>query len=164
MDGDVVLGLLGALGVLLGLVGVAIPVLPGLLLVFLATAGTLLLQGASGAVWLVVGVLTVLALSGTAASTVLPARRAAGDGAPTGSLALAGVGAVVGFFVIPVLGLVVGGVLGLLLAEQRRLGDWAPAWRSSKRVLSAYGVGVLVELLIGVAMGTLWLVVFVVRA
>lgn len=161
---DLLLGVLGAGGVLLGIVGVLVPVLPGLVVVWLATVGTLLALGTSGPVWAVVVLLTVLAAGGTVASTVLPARRAAADGAPARSLGLAAAGAVVGFVVIPVLGLLVGGVLGLLLAERQRLGDWSPAWTSSRRVLASYGIGVLLEVAAGLVMGGLWLVTFVLRA
>ena len=161
---ELTLGLIGAVGLLLGLVGTVVPVVPGLVLVFAATAGTLLLQGATGAVWAVVGVLAVMALGGTVLSTVLPARRAAADGAPRQTLVVAAVGAVVGFFVIPVLGLPIGGVLGLLMAEQRRLGDGGPAWSSARRVLGAYGIGVALELVVGCVMGAVWLATFVLQA
>lgn len=161
---DLVLGGLGALGVLAGLVGTAVPVMPGLVVVLLATAGTLLAQGGGPFTWTVVVVLVALTVAGTALSTVLPARRAALSGAPRQSLWFAAAGAVVGFFVIPVLGLVIGGALGLLVAEQQRLGEWGPAWVSARGVLGAYGLGVLLELGIGVLMGLLWLVVFVTRA
>jgi len=71
---------------------------------------------------------------------------------------------VVGFFVLPVLGLPIGGAAGLLVAEQQRLGAWGPAWTSARGVLQAYGIGVLLELGVGVLMGLLWLVVIVTRA
>lgn len=161
---EVLLGVLGALGVLVGLVGVLMPVLPGLVVVLVVTAGTLLLQGTGPLAWTVVAVLVALTVVGSLLSAVLPARRAAASGAPRSSIVLALVGAVVGFFVLPVLGLVVGGVLGLLVAEHQRLGAWAPAWSSARGVLRAYGLGVLLELGVGVVMGALWLVVFVARA
>lgn len=161
---EVVLGVLGALGVLAGLLGTVVPVVPGLVVVLVATATTLLLQDTGPLTWTVVVVLTALTVIGSVLSTVLPARRAAAGGAPRSSLALALVGAVVGFFVLPVVGLVVGGALGLLVAEQQRLGAWGPAWSSARGVLGAYGIGVLLELAVGVVMGALWLVVFVVRA
>lgn len=161
---DVALGALGAAGVLAGLAGTVIPVMPGLVVVWLATAGSLLVQGRGPLVWAVVAVLTGLMIAGTVASTVLPAKRAHASGAPTQSLVLAGVGAVVGFFVIPVLGIIVGGVLGLLLAERERQGDWSPAWDSSKEVLKGYGWGVLLEIAIGLTMGLIWLIAFVLHA
>ncbi len=161
---DLALGVIGGLGVLVGLVGTVVPVLPGLVVVLVAAAGTLLLQGTGPLVWTVVVLLAALTVVGSVLSTVLPARRAASSGAPGASLWFAAVGAVVGFFVVPVLGLVLGGVLGLLLAEQQRLGAWGPAWTSARGVLASYGIGVLLELAIGVVMGLLWLVVFTARA
>lgn len=158
------LGLLAAVGILVGLAGVVLPMVPGLLLVLVATAGSLLLLDPSGGVWVVVVLLVVVAGFGTAMSMVLPARRAAVDGAPRRTLLAAGIGGVVGFVVIPVLGLVVGAVAGLLLAEHERLGEWQPAWASARRVLSAYGLGVLLELLAGVVMGVVWLATFLVVA
>ena len=158
------LGALGALGVLAGLVGTVVPVVPGLVVVWLASVGTLLLQGRGPLAWVVVAVLTGLMIAGTAASTILPARRAKATGAPSQSLMLAGAGAIVGFFVIPVLGMLIGGVAGLLLAERQRLDDWTPAWASSKEVLKGYGWGVLLEITVGVTMGIIWLTTFVLRA
>ena len=161
---DLALGLLGGVGILVGLIGTLVPVLPGLVVVLVAAATTLLLQGGGPFAWTVVVLLGALTVVGSVLSAVLPARRAAVSGAPRGSLWLAAVGAVIGFFAIPVVGLVVGGALGLLVAEQRRLGAWAPAWTSARGVLAAYGIGVLLELAVGVVMGLLWLVVFVGRA
>lgn len=161
---ELVLGVLGALGVLVGLLGTVVPVVPGLVVVLVAASTTLLVQDTGPLTWTVVVVLTALTVVGSVLSTVLPARRAAAGGAPRSSLALALVGAVVGFFVLPVVGLVVGGALGLLVAEQQRLGAWGPAWTSARGVLGAYGIGVLLELAVGVLMGALWLVVFVARA
>lgn len=160
---DLVLGLLGALGVLVGLVGVLAPVVPGLLLVWGAAVATLVAQG-QGTPWLAVALLSVLGIAGQAASLALPAQRMAGSGAPRSSLLAAGVGALVGFFVVPVLGLLVGAVAGLLLAERSRTGDLGRAWASSREVIAAYGLGVLLELLAGVLMGLVWVVTFVVRS
>lgn len=158
---DLALGLIGAVGVLVGLLGVLVPVVPGLLLVWLATAGTLLVGSRSPLVWGVVVVLSVLAIIGSVASVVLPARRTHADGAPPRTLGSALVGAIIGFFVVPVVGLVIGAAVGLLLAERGRLGEWDPAWTSTRRLVGAYGVGVLVEFGAGMTMAGLWLVALV---
>jgi uncharacterized protein YqgC (DUF456 family) len=65
---------------------------------------------------------------------------------------------VVGFFVIPVVGLVAGGVLGVYVAERARLGNHAAAWTSTRRVLVAAGIGALVEIGAGLLMMAVWLV------
>lgn len=140
---------------LVGLAGVIVPVLPGLLLVWASGVAWAWLDG-GGARWAVAAVLTVLFVAGTAAKYALPARRAAADGAPRRTLMLGAAGAVVGFFVIPVVGVVVGGVAAVYLAEAARLGDTGAAWRSTRAVLVGVGIGVLVELATGMVMVAVW--------
>ncbi|HYO61052.1 MAG TPA: DUF456 domain-containing protein, partial [Actinomycetota bacterium] len=105
----------------------------------------------------VVGVMAALFVAGAVAKYVLPGRRLSGD-LPRSTLLAGAAGAVVGFFVIPVVGLLVGGVLGVYLAEVRRLGPGAEARRSTVQVLKAVGVGILAELTAGVLMIATWLV------
>ena len=146
-----------------GLVGVVVPVMPGLLLVWLAACGSLLWQATDAAGWVVAGVLTVLFALGTVATVYLPARRGRAGGLTAKTLATVVVGALVGLVVIPVVGLLVGATVGLYLGERARLGEHAAAWGSTLDVLRAYGVGVLVELLIGITMIATWAVAVVVR-
>jgi uncharacterized protein len=161
---ELLLVLVGIVGILAGLYGVVVPVLPGLLLVWLGTAGTLLLHRADTTAWIVAGVLTVLFLIGTAATIVLPARTGRQGGASRRSFLLAAVGGVVGFFVLPVLGFLVGALAGLLLGEQQRLGDWGAARSSAWGVLRAYGIGVAIELVLGLTMAAIWVVTVVFRS
>jgi uncharacterized protein YqgC (DUF456 family) len=159
----VALHLLALVVMVIGLVGVVVPVLPGLLLVWLAGVGTLLLVDTDATGWTVAAVLTVLFVLGTAATIYLPTRTGRRGDVPGSSLLAAGVGAVVGFVVLPVVGFLVGAFLGLLAAEQRRQGDTQAAWRTSIGVARAYGVGVLVELVLGVTMIGIWAVTVLVR-
>ena len=151
------------LAMLVGLVGVVVPVMPGLLVVWLVGVASLLWQGADTAAWLVVAWLTVLFALGTLATVLLPARRGREAGATTTSFVTALVGAVLGFFVLPVAGFLVGFVVGLLLGERGRLGEWEAARRSTLAVLRGYGLGVLLELVLGITMVGSWLVAVVVR-
>jgi uncharacterized protein YqgC (DUF456 family) len=138
-----------------GLVGVVVPVLPGLLLVWAAGVVWAWAGGGVGH-WIVAAVLTLLLVAGTVTKYVLPARSATGAGAPRSTLVAGAVGAVVGFFLIPVVGLVVGGVGAVYLAERARLGADRPAWRSTRAVLVGVGLGMLVELVTGVLMVAVW--------
>ncbi|TVR21937.1 MAG: DUF456 domain-containing protein [Nitriliruptor sp.] len=158
----VVLGI-AFLVMLVGLVGVVVPVLPGLLIVWLVGVTSLLWQGTDGAAWLVAAWLTGLFALGTLATVLLPARRGREAGATTASFVTALLGAVLGFFVLPVAGFLVGFVVGLLLGERGRLGEWEAARRSTLSVLRGYGIGVLIELVLGVTMVGSWLVAVVVR-
>lgn len=149
---------------LIGMAGIVIPVLPGLLLVWIATVGTILAQGMDPVGWTMAIVLTALFAAGTAATILLPARQGRRGGAPPATFALAAVGAVVGFFVIPVLGILVGTLLGLFVGERLRLQDNRAAVSATGRVLRAYGIGVLVEALIGVTMIGTWAVTILLRS
>jgi uncharacterized protein YqgC (DUF456 family) len=151
-SGELLVGLV----MLVGLVGIVVPVLPGLVLVWAAGALWCWLDGGGPVRWAVLVVLTGLLVVGTVAKYALPARRATGAGAPRLTLLVGAVAAVVGFFVIPVVGLVVGGVLGVFVAELARLRDLAAAGRSTGNVLVGIGIGMLVEMTAGLAMVVIW--------
>ena len=76
---------------------------------------------------------------------VVPGRRLKENEIPTSTLLLGGVLGVVGFFVIPVIGLVVGFVLGVYLAELNRVGV-DRAWPATMHALKAVGLSILIEL------------------
>jgi hypothetical protein len=141
-----------------GLVGVVLPLLPGLILVWAAGLWWAVADGGGAARWAVLAVMTVLFVAGTLAKYVLPARATAAGGAPWSTLAVGAAGAVAGFFAIPVVGLVVGGVAGVYLAELIRLADWRRAAGTTRAALVGFGIGLLVELTAGLAMALTWLV------
>ena len=149
--------LLVGLAMVAGLVGVLVPVIPGLLLVWAAGLWWTIADGGGAVRWTVFGVLTALFVLGTVTKYVLPARSATARGAPVTTLVAGVAGAVVGFFAIPVVGLPVGGVAGIYLAELARLRDGGRAWVSTRAALVAIGVGLLVELTAGVLMFGVWL-------
>lgn len=143
---------------LVGLVGVVVPVLPGTALVLAAGVAwaTLVVEDGTGR-WVVVGVMAALFVAGLVAKVALPGRRLSGS-LPRATLLAAGAGAVLGLLLLPPLGLLLGGVAGTYLAESRRLGAGPEARRSTAQVLRAVGVGVLAELAAGVLMVATWLV------
>jgi len=145
-----------------GLVGVVVPVLPGTALVLAAgIAWAALVVEAGTARWVVVGVMTALFVAGLVLKVALPGRRLSGQ-LPRSTLALTGLGAAIGFVVLPPLGLLLGAVVGTYAAEARRVGPGAPARASTVRVLTAVGLGVLAELTAAVLMVGTWLVGLVV--
>lgn len=143
---------------LVGVVGTVVPLLPGLALVWAAGVFWAVADGGGVARILVAVVLTALLAVGTITKYVLPARSAGGAGAPRRTLWLGLLGAIVGFFVVPVVGAVVGGVGAVYLAELSRLGRTDLAWRSTRAVLVGVGIGVLVEIATGLVMVGVWLV------
>jgi uncharacterized protein YqgC (DUF456 family) len=149
--------LLVGLVMVIGLVGVVVPVLPGLFLVWAAGVAWAWLDGGGAVRWTVAAVLTALLVAGTALKYVLPARRATAAGAPRSTLLLGAFGAIVGFFVLPFLGFAIGGVGVVFLVELSRLGSAAAAWGSTRAVLVGIGVGMLVELSAAALMLAVWL-------
>ncbi|MCZ3388803.1 MAG: DUF456 domain-containing protein [Actinomycetia bacterium] len=142
----------------LGLVGLVVPVLPGLALMWGAVGVWALLDGGGAWRWVTFGVVTVLAVVGTVAALTLSGRKATGAGAPWWALMMAGVGAGAGFFVIPLLGIVVGGIAGLWLAELIRLRHPKAAWDTTWEALQGYGTGTVVQMVAGIAILLVWAV------
>lgn len=142
----------------LGLVGVIVPFLPGLPLIWGAALGYGIAEGFGVAGWLAMALITALLGAGILAKIVLPKRRAEATGAPRSTITAGAVGGVVGFFVVPFVGLPLGAVAGVLLAEYRRTSDWQTAWRSTKQVAIGFGLGTLAEISAGVLMIACWVV------
>jgi uncharacterized protein YqgC (DUF456 family) len=104
-----------ALAVAVGLVGIVVPVLPGTVLIAVATAAWAVATG--GAAWAVFAGVAVVLAAGQVAMYLVPGRRLTRAGIRRRTLLLGGVLGVVGFFVVPVVGLPLGFVLGVFLAE-----------------------------------------------
>ena len=143
-----------AVAIAVGLVGVLVPVLPGTILVGGAVLVWAFEVGTSTA-WIVFAVVTTLLAVGAIVKYVVPGRRLAEAGVPTSSLWAGGLLGLVGFFVVPVVGLVLGFVLGVYLAEARRLRSGS-AWPSTVHALKAAGLSILIELLAAVLAALVW--------
>ncbi len=155
-DSAWLINLIAGLAIAVGVVGVVVPVVPGLLLswagvLFWAIFG----EGSSAVRWLVLGVATAVALLGALIKYMVPGRRLKSAGVPNSALLAGGVLGVIGFFVIPVLGLPLGFVLGVYLVERARLGA-DRAWSSTKHALHAAGMAMLIEFTSALAVAVIW--------
>ena len=129
----------------LGIAGIVVPVLPGALLAWAAIALWAVAVGSATA-WAVLAAATLLIGGAQVVKVLVPGRRLRNAGVPGRSI-LAGLGlAVVGFFVIPVIGFFIGFPLGVYLEERRRVGQHASAWRSTQEALRAIGISMFIEL------------------
>ena len=139
-----------------GLVGIVSLVLPGLLLVLAGVAVWSIPRGdALG--WWVLGIAVALVVVGTVAKYLVPGRKLRDAGVPGRTLVAGGALGVVGFFVVPVIGLFLGFVLGVWLAELVRLPDKRQAWRSAQHALRAVGWSVLIELAAALLATAVWI-------
>jgi len=146
---------LAGLIMLIGLVGVVVPFLPGLALVWGGVLfWSVLRNDALG--WGTLAVATALLAAGTVAKYLLPGRRLREAGVPGSTLILGGALGVVGFFVIPVVGAVLGFVLGVYLAECVRLRSHRHAWPTTTHALRAIGLSFGIELATGLLVAGTW--------
>jgi uncharacterized protein len=153
--------LLVGLAVAVGLVGIVVPVLPGTLLV-LAAILVWALEAGTASGWVVLAVAAALLVVGAVVKYAVPGRRLRTAGVPTRTLVAGGLLGVVGFFVVPVVGLLLGFVLGVYLSEAHRLGR-RDARTSTTAALRAVGLSLVIELAAGLLAAAVWLVgVFVV--
>ena len=150
------LAVVAGLMMLVGLAGTVLPVLPGPLLIVGGVAVWAVPRG-DAVGWWVLGIAVLVTVAGQVAKYLLPGRRLKASGVPTRTL-LAGLAlGVVGFFVVPVVGLFLGFVLGVWLAELARLPDAATAWRSAREALTAVGWSILIELAAGLVTVAVWI-------
>jgi uncharacterized protein YqgC (DUF456 family) len=146
-----------ALAIAVGIVGVIVPVLPGILLVIGAVLVWAAVQGGAAA-WVVFGLAAALTVVSQIVKYTVPGRRLREVGVPTRTLLVAGAAGVVGFFVIPVVGLIVGFVVGVYVMERQRLGTAAGARASTGAALRAAGLSMAIELAAALLIAVLWIV------
>ncbi|MFE1788260.1 DUF456 domain-containing protein [Streptomyces sp. NPDC059525] len=147
--------LLVGLVLLLGVVGVLVPGVPGTWLVWAGVLSWALHeQTAPG--WALLAGSTVLLLVVQVVKGRLPPRRLRGVGVTRRMVRYAGAGALVGFVVVPLVGAVPGFVGGIYLCERRRLGTHGEAVASVRAVMRAVGTSVLVELMACLTVVAAW--------
>lgn len=139
-----------------GIAGIIVPVLPGTLLVLVAILVWALEIGTSTG-WLVFAVCAALLVGGTVVKYLVPGRSLKASGVPNRTLLVGAVLAFVGFFVVPLVGVFIGFVLGVYLAERGRVGA-AQAGPSTRRALKAVGVSILIELVAAFLAAVTWVV------
>jgi len=150
MSGTVIVcGLL----VVVGLFGIVVPVLPGTILVALGI-GIWATEDGSPEAWATLLIAALLLVVGAVVKYAVPGRQLKAT-VPTSTLVVGGLFAVVGFFVIPVVGALVGFPVGVYVAERVRVGGDA-AWPSTKAALRAMGVSILIEFTAAVAASVVW--------
>lgn len=140
-----------------GMVGIVIPVLPGLFLVWGSVLAWALVTRTSAG-WVILGVCTVWYAVGLVTQYLVPGRRLRTAGLQTRTLVLALILGIVGFFVIPVLGGPLGFVGGIYLAEYARTREPAATWSATKEALRAVALSMGIELGAGFAIAATWIV------
>lgn len=149
--------LIGAV-MLLGLVGVAVPGVPGTLLCWAAVLWWATSEHTSLTWGVLVGATGLLAVAQVVVWR-LPTRRIRDSGVTWRTMVDATAVAIVGFVLIPVLGAVLGFVGSIYVTERVRLGGGhRTAWTATRRAMRTVGCSVLVELLACLLVAGTWLI------
>jgi uncharacterized protein len=133
-----------ALVIAIGLAGIVVPVLPGGLLVFGAIAvWAFAEQTVAG--WVTLGIAAALFVIAEIVKYTWPVKRMRAADVSTRSLLVGAVLGVIGFFVVPIIGLLLGFVLGVFLVELGHRRDGRRAWASTVHALKGVALSVGVE-------------------
>ncbi|CAG7653819.1 DUF456 domain-containing protein [Actinacidiphila bryophytorum] len=147
--------LIGAV-MLLGLVGVAVPGVPGMLLCWAAVLWWATSEHTS-LTWGVLAGATGLLAVAQVVVWLLPARRIRDSGVTWRTVVDATAVAIAGFFLVPVIGAVIGFVGSIYVTERIRLGTGRAARSATRRAMRAVGGSVLVELFACLLVAGTWL-------
>jgi uncharacterized protein YqgC (DUF456 family) len=146
-----------AMAIAIGLAGILVPFLPGTLLVWAAIAVWAFIKGDTAS-WVVLGIATALLGAGVLIKYLWPARRMKAADIGWRTMAAGAVFGVIGFFVVPVAGLVLGFVLGVFLAELAQRRDRRRAWASTVHAVKGVALSVGVELAAALLATAVWVV------
>ncbi|MFC2046275.1 DUF456 domain-containing protein [Chloroflexota bacterium] len=149
---DTIVLVLAVFVMLVGLIGTVVPIIPGTVLIFLAALGYALLEGFQTVGWptmVVLGLLTLVATTADIWATSVGAK----IGGASGWSVLAGlVGGLAGFVLFTLPGAIVGALVGVLLTEIIRLGDWRLALKAGSGWMVGWVLATIVQLGCGLTM------------
>ena len=154
---DILVSVITGVLLVIGALGTIFPILPGSILVIIGLLiWAIVIGGPVG--WTVFGIGLLLRGSGMAASALLTGKRLKQREIPNRSILTGAVVGIVGAFVIPVVGLLLGFVLGLYASEWYRLRDPKQAWDASVVAMKSVGLGMLIEFACAGTAIAVWLV------
>jgi uncharacterized protein YqgC (DUF456 family) len=156
-----VLEALTLFALIVGLLGLIVPVFPGLTVMWLGTLVYALIQNAAGHMngwkWVLFGLITVLMIFGNIVDNLIIARKMRDQYVPWSSIFFAfGASLIASIFFTPLIGLVAAPA-GLFLAEARRLRNRDAAIASTRSYMVGWGWAFGARFLIGLAMIGVWM-------
>jgi uncharacterized protein len=146
-----------AIAIAVGLVGILVPLLPGSLLVLAAIAVWACYEQTTVG-WVTLGIVVAILGAALLIKYLWPMKRMRSADVGTWTLLAGGVLGVIGFFVVPVVGLVLGFVLGVYLAELALRRDNRLAWASTVHAIKGVALSVGVELAGALLATVVWVI------
>ncbi|CAA0124629.1 Uncharacterised protein [Mycolicibacterium vanbaalenii] len=134
-----------ALAIAVGLAGIILPVLPGAFLVIAAIGVWAFVEGGVVA-WVTFGIAAAVFAAAEVIKYTWPVKRMRRAEVRTSVLVVGAIAGFVGFFVIPVIGLLIGFVAGVFAAELAIRRDLVRAWASTVHAVKGVALSIGVEL------------------
>lgn len=158
--GEVFLESLTLLVLLSGLIGLLIPVFPGLTIMWLGTLIYAIVQATNGSMtwvdWVLFTFITLLMIGGNIVDNIIIAKHVREKNVPWSSILWAfAAGIIVSFMFTPIVGMVASPT-GLFLAEWQRLKDKQIAFDNTKAWMKGWGWSLAARFGIGVLMIIFW--------
>lgn len=147
---------------LLSLIGTLIPVIPGVLLMWLIVFIYALVDGFTTVSSTAFILITLIALITGTSDIWLTLFGAKKGGASIRSMLIGTVGAIAGSFAFPIVGTIIGYIGGLLLGEYWQHGDWEMAKKAGIGGLTGWGIATVIQFIGGIIIFAifLWQVLF----
>ncbi len=148
-----------ALAVMLfGLFGLVVPILPGLVIIWVPTLVYGIITGFNWANGILFAIITLLMLFGSVVDNIIMGQRARQQGASWVAITVATVAGLLGSVLLPPFGGLVAALIGLFAVEFIRLRSWNQALVSARSMAIGCGWAAVIRFGIGLVMIALWLV------
>lgn len=141
---------------LVGLVGIVVPVVPGLALIVAAQLVWALFN-ATPLGWVSFALGLLMTIAAWVLMYYLPGKQLKAAGIPTWVLAIAAIAGIIGFFVIPVVGLPLFFVVAVYAVESIRQRHATTSLGSTWQAIKAAGLSLLIELTAGMVSISQWI-------
>lgn len=147
---------------LLSLIGTLIPIIPGVLLMWVIVFIYALVDGFTAVSTFSFVIISLIALVTGTSDIWLTLFGTKKGGASVKSMLIGTLGAVVGSFIFPIVGTIAGYIGGLLLGEYWQHGDWEIAKKAGIGGLTGWGIATIIQFIGGIFIFVifLWQVIF----
>jgi uncharacterized protein len=143
---------------LIGLIGLIIPIFPWIVVIWLAALGYGLLAGFEPPGLLIFIFITIALIPGITVDNILMGAGARKGGASWLSILVALVAGIVGTLLFPPIGGLIAAPLAVLLLEFQRMRDIGKAWTATRGLAVGWILSVGAKFIIGSLMIGLWLI------
>jgi uncharacterized protein len=143
---------------LVGMVGLIVPIYPGLVVMWLATLGYGIVTGFATRGILLFGLITVLMIAGSLVDNLLMGSAARKGGASWKSILAGFLAGIIGTLALPPIGGILAAPCVILILEFLRSRDWKKAWLATRGLAIGWGISYFIRLGIGVFILGLWLI------